>query len=68
MTNRALLYGNFVNENFFGGGNNEPRPLFRLGELGNVRYRKSKVFKSKVSKSNVSQSHIQERIPPHEQP
>ena len=32
MTNRALLYGNIVNENFFGGGNNEPRPSFRLGD------------------------------------
>lgn len=33
MTNRALLCGNIVNENFFGGGNNEPNPFFRLGDL-----------------------------------
>lgn len=32
MTNRALLYGIFINEKFSGGGNNEPRPFFRLGD------------------------------------
>lgn len=32
MTNRVLLYGIFVNENFFGGGYNEPNPFFRLGD------------------------------------
>ena len=31
MTNRALLYGIFVNENFFG-GDNEPTSFFRLGD------------------------------------
>lgn len=32
MTNRALLYGNIVNEKISGGGNNEPNPFFRLGD------------------------------------
>lgn len=32
MTNRALLYGIFVNEKFSEGGNNEPNPFFRLGD------------------------------------
>ena len=34
MTNRALLYGIFINEKFSGGGggNNEPNPFFRLGD------------------------------------
>lgn len=32
MTNRALLYGIFVIEKIFGGGNNEPNPFFRLGD------------------------------------
>lgn len=31
MTNRALLYGIFINEKIFGGGSNEPNPFFRLG-------------------------------------
>lgn len=32
MTNRALLYGIFINEKIFGGGVTMPRPLFRLGD------------------------------------
>lgn len=33
MTNRALLYGNIVNENFFGGGvTMNLAPFFRLGD------------------------------------
>ena len=33
MTNRALLYGIFVNEKFSEGGkNNEHNPSFRLGD------------------------------------
>ncbi len=31
MTNRALLYGIFINEKIFGGVT-MPRPLFRLGD------------------------------------
>lgn len=40
MTNRALLYGNIVNENFFGGGTMNLAPFFRLGDLETLEVRR----------------------------
>lgn len=43
MTNRALLYGNFVNENFFGGGVTMNLAPFLDWETLDIRDQTSKV-------------------------